>query len=716
MKMVRWLRAMALIAVSVFLCACKQDQLTFELQMETVEKIPFLEGQTSVCRSGCDSGFYLFHLGREKNEEGSVLSLAKCLGNNIEILNQIETDAGLLIGEYADAEKGFYVFKYYADQVKCFEFDKKGKFVKETLVKSYECWRDQHAAIIPQIQMFSNGLVCFVEEAENNKKNGIAIWGCECKEAEVKWGIFLEQAHLQYVVNYGEELLIIYKRSQIDKEQQIISLINQNGEERVLWVGENREVFKGIVVLGVDGKNVSISDLEGLYQFDVTERTCKRLVSWEEVDYRGNPLAISPSRDAILEWIDENDKGFRYCQLNQAEKDNTKEKIVIAGLEVDASLKAAVSRYNLKQTEYRIEIVDYCQNGAVDIQDARKKLYADFIKGEQIDLLYTKNVNVKMLGKNGYLKDLYSFMTDGNEIDKGDFVKEVLDAMEQDGKLFYLFPDFVLGALAVNEELAISKTNLSLNEYICEMGGRKQFNVNLDLKDFNFLQSLFLVNYAQCFEADETKFRLHEEEIEKILQCAKLSCPINGAGVLEEIQIGNLYLLQAYSETEKSGKLITGYPSDSGKGVRIIPDQTTWQLAISKNAKYDKEAWKFISWLMSEDYRITSNTFPVLADKLEEKMNEEQTAYVDEITGEKNWKMILEIQGQNVYCYAASDKEREIFYNLLRQGVMDNLLEDEIWNIISEETQVFFEGNRDLKVTVDVMKKRLQLLFDERVY
>lgn len=78
--------------------------------------------------------------------------------------------------------------------------------------------------------------------------------------------------------------------------------------------------------------------------------------------------------------------------------------------------------------------------------------------------------------------------------------------------------------------------------------------------------------------------------------------------------------------------------------------------------------------------------------------------------------MILEIQGQNVYCYAASDKEREIFYNLLRQGVMDNLLEDEIWNIISEEAQVFFEGNRDLKVTVDVMKKRLQLLFDERVY
>ena len=111
---------------------------------------------------------------------------------------------------------------------------------------------------------------------------------------------------------------------------------------------------------------------------------------------------------------------------------------------------------------------------------------------------------------------------------------------------------------------------------------------------------------------------------------------------------------------------------------------------------------------------VSANNFPVLAETMNEKLEEETTVTVSEVTGEKQWRMIMEIAGSEFYCYGAGEDEKEIFHELLSEAILISPLDSDIWQIIEEEMQVYFAGTHSLEQAVDGIENRLQLMLAER--
>ena len=136
--------------------------------------------------------------------------------------------------------------------------------------------------------------------------------------------------------------------------------------------------------------------------------------------------------------------------------------ITYAGLYVDDAIKSAAVKFNKSQDKYQIMVKDYST-----YDDAPTQMNNDLLAGEIPDIIDLSGISAEKYISKGMLLDLYTLMDKDSDIKKDDFIENVLQVMETDGKLYHISPTFGVNVL-------IGKTS--------DIGGRDKFTVQ-DLID-----------------------------------------------------------------------------------------------------------------------------------------------------------------------------------------------------------------------------------------
>ena len=156
-----------------------------------------------------------------------------------------------------------------------------------------------------------------------------------------------------------------------------------------------------------------------------------------------------------------------------------------------------------------------------------------------------------------------------------------------------------------------------------------------------------------------------------------------------------------------------GFPTESGKGSYLSANE---RYAISSKSSFIDGAWEFLRYYLTDEYQseLTWN-LPVQKERFLELAQEatRKPHYTDEETGE-------EVE----YDYTTWMGGEEVIIDPLSQEQLDELLDfiytvdtaystnDEIMNIVSEDIEAYFSGQKSAEEVAAVIQNRAQLYID----
>ena len=172
----------------------------------------------------------------------------------------------------------------------------------------------------------------------------------------------------------------------------------------------------------------------------------------------GDLLMVWYDYDAMESSVVENanSSGLRFSRLTRVPDDEVKEATLLtyACLWLDWNLKNKIMRFNRENEDYRIIIDDYSRfQSDSDWEAGYKRLAADIIMGKVPDIINLDQINAQPLINKGLLADMYALMDASPNHNRDDYEPSVLSAAESNGKLYSFTPGFNVYTVAAKRSL-----------------------------------------------------------------------------------------------------------------------------------------------------------------------------------------------------------------------------------------------------------------------
>lgn len=428
---------------------------------------------------------------------------------------------------------------------------------------------------------------------------------------------------------------------------------------------------------------------------------------------------------------------FEMALISEKPADQVPQKTVLtlATLYTNYDFRAAVINFNKKNEKYRIEIKDYSEfNTQEDYNAGLLKLSTEIISGSIPDMLSVNNLPYKQYIGKGLLEDLYPYIDADTDLGGRDaLMTDVLSAMETDGGLYQITSSFSVstavgsssvvgpdmgwtvdevGALmeTLPEDTRIFQymTSSNMLYYLCAMDMDKYVDWVSGKCDFDSPAFIKLLEFASKFPKD-----FDYESMEYVSEVTLIQ---EGKLLLSMMNISDFREIQMYEAMFGDDITFKGFPCESGNGSAFTLSDG---LAMTTACKDKAGAWEFMRYLLTEEFQNTKRGWQLPTNKaafdsvLEEAMKKE---YITDENGQQveaskgGWGM----DGLMVDIYATTQEQADRIIELIEKT--DKLLsfDQSIMNIISEEAQIYFEGQKSAAETAAVIQSRVEIYVNEQ--
>lgn len=439
------------------------------------------------------------------------------------------------------------------------------------------------------------------------------------------------------------------------------------------------------------------------------------LVSWSGISVNGNKVAtdIVARENGSLVLVTKDNvgdgKSVKLISLTSTAYSKSKERDVIylATNDVDSNLQDLVAKYNGESLKCKIEICE------------------DFTRADIINL---KGLNYPLMVAEGKLEDLYPYIDKDNEINRTDFIPNILSALEHDGKMCSSFAGFSIDTVIGPASLVGDKCGWNYEQYYNALknSGTEAFDL-FATKDEIFKEAV-LIDINSFIDWEDKSCNFNNEDFIKLLEFANTfpknpkvenAASNDGKNPSTDLRIfhGDQLLLRTtlldFSDLQKSGfefnEQITyiGYPTASGTGnaITIASTENGSNFGISSTSSHKNEAWQFIRMFFLEDYQSDFYCFPININVFNQKFDEakqfeylyDEDGYVmvDEDSGKKLIRplgtMYLSDYTAISYYPLSEDKANKVV-DLVTSSVKIYDLNEDCYEIIAENTKKYFDG------------------------
>ncbi len=330
--------------------------------------------------------------------------------------------------------------------------------------------------------------------------------------------------------------------------------------------------------------------------------------------------------------------------------------ITVAVLQDDWTLREQAIRFNRQSDEYRININKYDLNDYLAegedydynalMEEAVTAMNNDIIAGKGPDVLLTNSyMPVDSYIAKGLLVDLYPYIDKDERFDRSDFLPNVLSALEVDGGLYEIFPNFGIRTLVGKTEIVGDRKAWTMSDFArWARDLPEKTKVFFDLNREDVFDLLLSFCYEEFIDADTGTCTFDSAAFADLLTFVS-TLPekvIDDTGMYDEeywMQYDNRFredyaaLEQAYiSSFSFYPNLINntffteeitmvGAPTAGDNGGAITPAEMSF--AISSKTPLKDGAWEFVSYFLTKEYQEKINYyFPLRVDALDAMMEQ----------------------------------------------------------------------------------------------
>ena len=378
-------------------------------------------------------------------------------------------------------------------------------------------------------------------------------------------------------------------------------------------------------------------------------------------------------------------------------------------LNLDFEIEGWIDEWNQSQEVYRIEIKEY-----EDSDVGRTQLNNEIVSGHGPDILDLSDINVANYISKGILTDLYPFLDAGGGVSQDDLVSSILGTYTQDNKLYGIPLGYRFETLFGKKELVGEACDWTTDKMARMTEALAADEYLLDgLTPLGLLRAVLASDMGSYVDWEKGECTFDGEKFRNLLELAmsidlvylpqeeldeKLA---DGSVLLNRVYIGSVEDYQS-SIDQFAGAVVSwvGFPSEDG-GKAVLYDRIP--VGITESCRNKEGAWQFVSSLLGEEFQRhhLKFVFPIRLDILQESFQEA----MEEKDPEKY------LGGEPPH--AATQEEINVLFEGICSAQSNRIFDPNIWNIIAEDVEAYFEGSKTIEEVMDLIQGRASLYMSE---
>ena len=493
-----------------------------------------------------------------------------------------------------------------------------------------------------------------------------------------------------------------------------------------------------------------------LYGYDLESENGEKLFDWLNVDVLQQDMTGFTFRP----------DGTAFCVLNSwdgkhenvttefvtVEKKSyadvpQKEALTLACQWADGPLQAAVIKFN-RNHNIRINVLDYSQyNTDEDYTAGLTKLTTEIMSGSMPDILSLDGLPYQQLAAKGLLEDLYPYIDRDGEINRGDFLPNVLGAIEENGKLYSTVTKFTISTLAgaanvvgdqpgwsfedLRAALATMPEGCTVLDQFTTSGDILRTELTLDSDyyidwetgkvNFDSQEFIDLLNFSRLFPNAFDYANYNWDEY--VSDDARIR---DGKQMLSRMYLGSFDDILS-TEAQFGGNLTyIGFPTVSGVGSYL---NISSGYAMSARCADKDAAWEFLRGFMTEKALEDDWYwgFPANSKLLEKQLKEAMTVeYVKDENGnyllDENGERIPQSRGgfwaegmdEPIELYALTQEQADKVMAVINSTTKLYSENTTVLNIIFEQVDAFLSGQKTAEEVAKLVQGKLSIYVNEQ--
>lgn len=483
-------------------------------------------------------------------------------------------------------------------------------------------------------------------------------------------------------------------------------------------------------------------DSAGIYGFNLGDENYTKIMDYVDSDmYASNIYNICPIGDNSFfgTFYDETEGTTRCAKFTKVDPADIKDKITLTlGCNyLDSDVRKHVIEYNKASADYRIKVVDYSSyNTEDDYQAGQNKMNTDIASGNMPDILMT-NVSMPLESyiSKGLFADVNTFFEKDTELKKEDYLSNIWDALSKDGKLYQVAPSFYIFTVFGKTSEVGSESGWTMDDLQNLMASKGE-----DVKAFNEMTRQDVLNYSMWLSSSQFidwatgKCSFDSEGFEKLLTFAsqypeEITYPEGddqsywenyqtmyreGRALLMPYTISSFDDYNSCEQGTFGGDITPiGFPTENKKGSALNFNST---FAISGKSKNQEEAWQFVRYFLTDEYQSKLEwCFPIKYSQLSVLAENAQKRpfYLDE-NGEKvEYDNTFYLNGVDVTITPMTKEKTDQVISFIESVDQIMSYDNNITDIIQEETAPYFSGQKNVKEVSDIIQSRIQIYVNE---
>lgn len=411
-----------------------------------------------------------------------------------------------------------------------------------------------------------------------------------------------------------------------------------------------------------------------------------------------------------------------------------RETLVLGGYYVSTDVKSRVIDFNKASDKYRITIKDYSVYSTMDDYMAGyTQLNNDIISGQMPDILIVdSSMDLNNYVNKGLLADIGALIDSDPEMAREDFLQNVLDAYSIDGKLYTTVSNFYVQSVIGKESLLGDRDGWNMEEFnafISEYPEASPFGTDL-LRD-SFMWNVMYYSGADLVDQENGQCHFDSEEFKAYLTYAN-TLPSEYSDdywedyyydeaqwIEDKTLLLNVYIYSVqdliYTIKGQMGDSVefVGFPCEDRDG--SVLSSNGYMYALSAKSSNLDAAWEFVRYYLTEEYQESQYGLPVLKSVFDKKAQEatQKPSWTDGNGEKQESEYTYWINDEIIELEPFTQEEIEEITAFLTGVNKLSYYKSEIQDIISEEAEAFFSGQKSVDEVTEIIQSRVQIYVNE---
>lgn len=471
--------------------------------------------------------------------------------------------------------------------------------------------------------------------------------------------------------------------------------------------------------------------VSGLYGVDLStgETTC--MFTWADLGKNRNVTEYLEFSDGTVAacWSDSDARESGVKVLKRSDKPLTE--LTMYSVNQNRFISEAIYNFNRSQDKYYVNCIVL----------GYSEMNIALATGKMPDLFQTNLGSMDSYISKGLMVNLYTLMDQDQEFDRSQVTPCVLGAMERDGKLYELSPQFRFFAMLGCADVLGSDPGWSFDqamEVFDSMGPGSDFMSGMDA--LTMLDTMMQIGLDSFIDYGTGQCHFDSDQFKKLLEVCKTGTRNITEGKMKDLMesgqvLGRFVGVNTFNdfreylnEVQGMNVVYKGLPTATGNGLCIDP---SWSYGICSKSPHQDGAWEFIKSLLDPEFQATMEFFPSLNSEFERQYKASIKKNPDEKEPEpveidpaavasgsydpEEYQRYLDyqayIKANGRLTQEEADLAREAV--LAADGRIGSMVTDPRRSIVTEEAQYYFAGEKTLEATVEVIQNRVQTYVNE---